>query len=104
MRWCSPPTCAASWCGGSRHTSRATAPGRTSGTRSRPSRFERVTSSATAPRYRWVVLGVGSAATAALSAVQGGLPAVSPAIQDAFDLTLVQVTAVFTAFALGTVV
>jgi hypothetical protein len=31
------------------------------------------------------------------------LPAVSPAIQDAFDLTLVQVTAVFTAFALGTV-
>jgi sugar phosphate permease len=38
-----------------------------------------------------------------MSAVQGGLPAVSPALQDAFDLTLVQVTAVFTAFALGTV-
>jgi sugar phosphate permease len=56
------------------------------------------------PRYRWVVLGVGSAATAALAAVQGGLPAISPAIQNAFDLTLVQVTAVFTAFALGTVV
>ena len=53
--------------------------------------------------YRWVVLGVGSAATAALAAVQGGLPAVSPAIQDTFDLTLVQVTAVFTSFALGTV-
>jgi sugar phosphate permease len=53
--------------------------------------------------YRWVVLGVGSAATAALAAVQGGLPAVAPAIQDAFDLSLVQVTAVFTAFALGTV-
>jgi len=50
-----------------------------------------------------VVLGVGSAATAALAAVQGGLPAVAPAIQDAFDLSLVQVTAVFTAFALGTV-
>jgi sugar phosphate permease len=50
-----------------------------------------------------VVLGVGSAATAALAAVQGGLPAVSPAIQDAFDLSLVQVTAVFTSFALGTV-
>jgi sugar phosphate permease len=50
-----------------------------------------------------VVLGVGAAATAAMSAVQGGLPAVSPALQDAFDLTLVQVTAVFTAFALGTV-
>ena len=58
----------------------------------------------TPPRYRWVVLGVGSAATAALAAVQGGLPAVSPAIQDAFDLSLVQVTAVFTAFAVGTVV
>jgi sugar phosphate permease len=51
-----------------------------------------------------VVLGVGSAATAALAAVQGGLPAIAPAIQDAFDLTLVQVTAVFTAFAIGTVV
>ena len=50
------------------------------------------------------MLGVGSAATAALAAVQGGLPAVSPAIQDAFDLSLVQVTAVFTAFAVGTVV
>jgi sugar phosphate permease len=51
-----------------------------------------------------VVLGVGSAATAALAAVQGGLPAIAPAIQEAFDLTLVQVTAVFTAFAIGTVV
>jgi sugar phosphate permease len=61
------------------------------------------TASPTSPRYRWVVLGVGAAATAAMSAVQGGLPAVSPALQDAFDLTLVQVTAVFTAFALGTV-
>lgn len=50
-----------------------------------------------------MVLGVGSAATAALAAVQGGLPAVSPAIQDTFDLSLVQVTAVFTSFALGTV-
>jgi sugar phosphate permease len=49
-----------------------------------------------------VVLAVGSLATAALSAVQGGLPAVAPAIQEAFDLSLVEVTAVFTAFALGT--
>ena len=49
------------------------------------------------------MLGVGSAATAALAAVQGGLPAVAPAIQDTFDLSLVQVTAVFTSFALGTV-
>jgi len=51
-----------------------------------------------------VVLGVGSAATAALAAVQGGLPAVAPAIQESFDLSLVQVTGVFTAFAIGTVV
>jgi len=50
-----------------------------------------------------VVLGTGSAATAALAAVQGGLPAIAPAIQEAFDLSLVQVTAVFTAFAVGTV-
>jgi len=55
------------------------------------------------PRYRWVVLAVGAGATAALSAVQGGLPALGPAIQEAFGLTLVEVAAVFTAFALGTV-
>lgn len=47
---------------------------------------------------------MGAGATAALSAVQGGLPALGPAIQDTFELTLVEVTAVFTAFALGTVV
>ncbi len=51
-----------------------------------------------------MVLGIGSAATAALAAVQGGLPAIAPAVQDAFDLSLVQVTAVFTAFAIGTVI
>jgi sugar phosphate permease len=62
-----------------------------------------VTPNAQLSPYRWVVLGVGSLATAALAAVQGGLPAVAPAIQEAFDLSLVQVTAVFTAFALGTV-
>jgi len=61
------------------------------------------TPSAKPSSYRWVVLCVGSLATASIAAVQGGLPAVSPAIQDAFDLTLVQVTAVFTAFAVGTV-
>jgi sugar phosphate permease len=62
-----------------------------------------VTPPPTLPRYRWVVLGVGSAATASLAAVQGGLPALAPAIQRAYDLSLVQVTAVFTAFAVGTV-
>jgi sugar phosphate permease len=62
-----------------------------------------VTSPAAPSRYRWVVLASGAAATAALSAVQGGLPALGPAIQDAFGLTLVEVTTVFTAFALGVV-
>lgn len=55
-------------------------------------------------RYRWVVLAVGAGATAAISAVQGGLPALGPVIQDTFALSLVQVTFVFTAFAVGTVV
>jgi sugar phosphate permease len=50
-----------------------------------------------------VVLAVGAGATAALSAVQGGLPALGPAIQSGLGLTLVEVTAVFTAFAIGTV-
>ena len=54
-------------------------------------------------RYRWVVLAVGAGATAALSAVQGGLPALGPAIQGTFGLSLVEVTAVFTSFGLGTV-
>lgn len=63
-----------------------------------------MTSTAAPSRYRWVVLASGAGATAALSAVQGGLPALGPAIQDAFGLTLVEVTAVFTSFALGVVV
>ena len=54
-------------------------------------------------RYRWVVLAVGAGATAALSAVQGGLPALGPAIQETFGLSLVEVTAVFTSFGVGTV-
>jgi sugar phosphate permease len=66
-------------------------------------RLEAVTSFRASSGYRWVVLAVGAGATAAISAVQGGLPALGPAIQEAFGLSLVQVTAVFTAFALGTV-
>ena len=50
-----------------------------------------------------MVLAAGAGATAALAAVQGGLPALGPAIQEEFGLSLVQVTAVFTAFAVGTV-
>jgi sugar phosphate permease len=56
-----------------------------------------------APRYRWAVLAIGAASTAAMSAAQGGLPALGPALQDSFGLTLVQVTGVFTAFGTGTV-
>jgi sugar phosphate permease len=37
-----------------------------------------------------------------MSAVQGGLPALGPSLQHAFDLGLVQVTAIFTAFGVGT--
>jgi hypothetical protein len=48
-------------------------------------------------------LAVGAGATAALSAVQGGLPTLGPAIQETFELSPVEVTAVFTTFALGTV-
>lgn len=50
-----------------------------------------------------MVLGAGAGATAALAAVQGGLPALGPAIQEQFGLSLVAVTAVFTSFAIGTV-
>jgi sugar phosphate permease len=72
----------------------------------RPHRLEgvTVTTGLHPSRYRWVVLAVGAGSTAAIAAVQGGLPALGPAIQETFGLSLVQVTAVFTAFALGTVV
>ena len=38
-----------------------------------------------------------------MAAAQGGLPALGPALQEAFGLTLVQVTGVFTSFGAGTV-
>ena len=53
--------------------------------------------------YRWAVLALGAASTAALAAAQSGLPALGPALQAAFGLSFVEVTAVFTAFGLGTV-
>jgi sugar phosphate permease len=55
------------------------------------------------PRYRWAVLAIGAASTAAMAAAQGGLPALGPALQHAFGLSLVEVTGVFTAFGAGTV-
>lgn len=56
-----------------------------------------------APRYRWAVLALGALSTAAMAATQSGLPALGPAFQDGYGLELVEVTAVFTAFGLGTV-
>jgi len=56
------------------------------------------------PRYRWVALAIAAASTAALAAVQGGLPALGPALGRTFGLTLVEVAGVFTAFGAGTVV
>ena len=49
------------------------------------------------------MLAIGAGSTAAMAAAQGGLPALGPALQDAFALSLVQVTAVFSAFGVGTV-
>lgn len=49
------------------------------------------------------MLAVGALATAALAAAQSGLAALTPAIQSAFGLSLVEVTTVLTAFGGGTV-
>ncbi|HVD57892.1 MAG TPA: MFS transporter [Thermoleophilaceae bacterium] len=54
-------------------------------------------------RYRWAILALGAGSTAALAAAQSGLPALGPALHTAFGLSLVEVTGVFTAFGLGTV-
>jgi sugar phosphate permease len=43
------------------------------------------------PRYRWTILAVGVGAQASLSAVTMGLPALAPALRDAFGLSLAQV-------------
>ena len=49
------------------------------------------------------MLAIGAASTGAMAAAQGGLPALGPALQHSFGLSLVQVTGVFTAFGVGTV-
>jgi len=55
-------------------------------------------------RYRWAVLAIGAGSTAAMAAAQGGLPALGPALGSTYGLSLVQVTAVFSAFGIDTVV
>ena len=52
-------------------------------------------------RYRWVVLGAGVFAQAALSAVQLGLPAIAPVLRDELGLSLNQVGVVLAAVSWG---
>jgi len=52
-------------------------------------------------RYRWVILGVGAAGAGAFSALRMGLPALGPALRDAYGLSLPQVGFAFTAVAVG---
>src|SRR4051794_11701277 len=52
-------------------------------------------------RYRWVILGVGAAGAGAFSALRLGLPALGPALRDAYGLSLPQVGFAFTAVAIG---
>lgn len=53
------------------------------------------------PRYRWVVLGAGAFGAAAFAALRMGLPALGPAMRDAFDLTLGQVGLALASVSLG---
>jgi sugar phosphate permease len=52
-------------------------------------------------RYRWVILGVGAAGAGAFSALRMGLPALGPALRDAYGLSLPEVGFAFTAVAIG---
>jgi sugar phosphate permease len=51
--------------------------------------------------YRWVILGVGAAGAGAFSALRMGLPALGPALRDAYGLSLPEVGFAFTAVAIG---
>jgi sugar phosphate permease len=52
-------------------------------------------------RYRWVVLGAGAFAQAALSAVQLGLPAIAPVLREELGLSLNQVGVVLACVSWG---
>lgn len=52
-------------------------------------------------RYRWTILAVGVGAQASLSALQQGMPALGPALRDAYDLSLSQVGVVLAAASWG---
>jgi sugar phosphate permease len=55
----------------------------------------------TVRRYRWTILSAGVLAQAAFSAILLGLPAIAPAIQDRYDLSLTQVGVVLAAINIG---
>lgn len=54
-------------------------------------------------RYRWTILSAGVLAQAAFSAILLGLPAIAPAIQDRYDLTLTQIGVMLAAVSFGSV-
>ena len=59
-------------------------------------------SSTPPPRnYRWTILSAGVLAQAAFSAILLGLPAIAPAIQDRYELSLTQVGVVLAAISVG---
>jgi sugar phosphate permease len=58
----------------------------------------------TAHRYRWTVLAAGTLAQSSFAAIGVGLPAIAPAIRDAFGLSLAEVGAVLSSHWLGTLV
>jgi sugar phosphate permease len=51
--------------------------------------------------YRWLILAIGVLAQSALASFHQGLPAVGPALQHCFAVSLVQTGALFSAIALG---
>ncbi len=55
-------------------------------------------------RYRWVVLATGAVGAGAFSALRMGLPALGPALREAYGLSLAQVGFAFTAVAVGVMV
>ncbi len=52
-------------------------------------------------RYRWTILAVGVGAQASLSALQQGMPALGPALRDAYGLSLSEVGVVLAAASWG---
>jgi sugar phosphate permease len=64
----------------------------------------RATGARVTSRYRWVVLFVGALGAGAFSVLRMGLPALSPALRDAYGLSLPQVGLLLSAVAVGVMV